>query len=178
MTIRIDSEQKDALYLSLSETKLLQMCKVQQLSAANRKKILSLLDKALPELVATFLENSAEVQSLLPENSNPPGFKPVFVTFKKALALWGEADEELPDGTVFYVDGYQFGDRLLEGVMFKCGLLDGGASGVVYGPECDAYTASLNMKMWMQTCANQLGSMDMVNSDPSGGMIYCLVERT
>ena len=102
----------------------------------------------------------------------------MFVNLKTPRALWGEADEELPDGTVFYVDGYQFGDRLLEGVMFKCGLLDGGTSAVVYGPECDAYTASLNMKMWMHTCADQLGSMDMVRSDPAGGMIYCLVERT
>ena len=162
MTIQINSEQEESLHLSLSETKLLQMCNVQTLTSANRKKILSLLDKALPELVAAFLEESVEVQALLPKCNNPPGFKPVFVTLKTPRALWGEADEELPDGTVFYVDGYQFGDRLLEGVMFKCGLLDGGTSAVVYGPECDAYTASLNMKMWMQTCADQLGSMDYV----------------
>lgn len=178
MTIQINSEQEESLHLSLSETKLLQMCNVQTLTSANRKKILSLLDKALPELVAAFLEESVEVQALLPKSNNPPGLKPVFVTLKTPRALWGEADEELPDGTVFYVDGYQFGDRLLEGVMFKCGLLDGGTSAVVYGPECDAYTASLNMKMWMHTCADQLGSMDMVRSDPAGGMIYCLVERT
>ena len=177
MTIEINANH-ESLHLSLSETMLLQLCKVQTLTAANRKKILSLLDKELPELVATFLEESGEVQALLPKSNNPPGFKPVFVTFKKSLALLGETDEELPDGTVFYVDGYQFGDRLLEGVMFKCGLLDGGTSAVVYGPECDAYTASLNMKMWMQTCADQLGSMDMVSSDSAGSMNYCLCERT
>ncbi len=174
MTIHINAEH-DTLHLSLSETALLDLCHVQKLTAANRKKIVSLLDKALPGLVETFLEESTEVQALLPQSSEP-GFKPVFVALKKPLALWGEADEDLPDGTIFYVDGYQFGDRLLEGVMFKCALLDGGTSGVVFGPECDAYTASLNMKMWMQTCAEQLQSMDMV-SDQHGNMGYCLVEK-
>lgn len=100
MTIQLNSEQEESLHLSLSETKLLQMCNVQTLTSANRKKILSLLDKALPELVATFLEESGEVQALLPKSNNPPGFKPVFVALGKPLALWGEANEELPDGTV------------------------------------------------------------------------------
>ena len=100
MTIEINANQ-ESLHLSLSETMLLQLCKVQTLTAANRKKILSLLDKALPELVATFLEESVEVQALLPKSNNPPGFKPVFVNLKTPRALWGEADEELPDGTVF-----------------------------------------------------------------------------
>lgn len=178
MTIEINPNQ-DALHLSLSETTLQQMCNVQKLTATNRKKILALLDKALPELVQDFLDESVEVQGLITKNPITTGFKPVYVNFEKPLALWGEEDGvDLPDGTVFYVDGYSFGDRLLERVMFKCALLDGGTSGVVFGPEYDAYTASLNMKMWMNLCAEQLSQMDIVSGDISGKADFCLVEKT
>lgn len=176
MTIEINPNQ-DALHLSLSETTLQQMCNVQKLTAPNRKKIMELLDKALPELVQTFLDDSEEVQGLLSKNPKTAGFKPVYIKFDTPRALLGETDEELPDGTAFYVDGYDFGDRLLERVMFKCALLDGGNSGVVFGPEYDAYTASLNMKMWMQTCAEQLAQLDIVSENLHGGTDFCLVDK-
>lgn len=49
-----------------------------------------------------------------------------------------------------YFDGYGFGDRLLEGVMFRATILENGTIIVTTKPEDAGYLEDLNMVKWMK----------------------------
>lgn len=59
---------------------------------------------------------------------------------------------EKEDGTILkvaYFDGYAFGDRLLEGVMFKATVTKGKLS-VEPCPDAERYLKDLNRKKWLK----------------------------
>lgn len=58
-------------------------------------------------------------------------------------------------------DGYPFGDRLLEGVMFTAELLPDGSGVKVTGvtAEAEAYMAGLNKPHWIQRAQEYADSM-------------------
>jgi len=51
---------------------------------------------------------------------------------------------------VAYLDGYAFGDRLLENVIFRCELLPDRRLQVSVTPRCQKYFEKLNQKTWLQ----------------------------
>lgn len=53
--------------------------------------------------------------------------------------------------TVIAIDGYEFGDRLLEGVKFKARLSEDGKELTVFGTSDNNYMEGLNSSMWMKS---------------------------
>jgi len=49
-----------------------------------------------------------------------------------------------------WLDGYRFGDRLLEGVMFRIGFDADGKLTASVGEDSKAYFARLNAKKWLK----------------------------
>ena len=59
---------------------------------------------------------------------------------------------EKEDGTIIqtaYFDGYHFGDRLLEGVMFKVTVTEKGKLEVEPCPDAEDYLKDVNRKKWL-----------------------------
>lgn len=52
-----------------------------------------------------------------------------------------------------YVDGYSFGDRLLEGVMFEITIVDGEAKCLGVVESAKAYCAKFSKKQMAEWCA-------------------------
>ena len=50
------------------------------------------------------------------------------------------------------IDGYIFGDRLLEGVMFRVIDVDGVPKCIGVTSECEPYFSQLNTVMWLDRC--------------------------
>lgn len=59
------------------------------------------------------------------------------------------ADDDGKEYQEAYFDGYSFGDRLLEGVMFKAELLPDGYLEVSTAPGSVTYMKNLNEKKWL-----------------------------
>ena len=59
-------------------------------------------------------------------------------------------------------DGYLFGDRILESVMFKATPNDQGSYDVERAdPDDDAYLGGLNMKKWLQDAKKFIENYDI-----------------
>lgn len=59
-------------------------------------------------------------------------------------------DDDGKEYSVAYFDGYSFGDRLLEGVIFKAELLPDGFLEVSTAPKSVSYMEDLNEKKWIE----------------------------
>lgn len=91
--------------------------------------------------------------------------------------IGGEGDPVDISGKPFYVDGYQIGDRLLEGVVFKCLLdEDGRGVSVEVQEEHRSYFSGLNMRHWLESVAQSVPEMDIVSSTPKNDRIESDVE--
>ena len=111
-----------------------------------------------------------------PQRQTNPSVKPVKGTLDTPKMLVDEDDKPLPDGTFFYIDGYQFGDRVLEGVKFKASLEKKGTVLIVHGSDSDAYLSDLNAPMWMDSAWDYLSTTDSV-TDQFGRADWYLVDN-
>lgn len=74
------------------------------------------------------------------------------------------------DGPVEFglMDGYHFGDRLLEGVMFKVTIDENDKIQVALEPDSEEYCKGLNMVKWMKEAKTFAEEMDVLgHPDPS-----------
>ena len=62
----------------------------------------------------------------------------------------GKEGEEQLDHII--IDGYDFGDRLLEGVMFKVTIVDGKPKAEPASKGDENYLDTLNKEMWLHEC--------------------------
>ena len=63
------------------------------------------------------------------------------------------------------IDGYGFGDRLLEGVMFRVTRSKGGKWSVTVEPEWEDYMSkNLNTKIWLDKCLEYIEDPDVGGS--------------
>jgi len=67
--------------------------------------------------------------------------------------------EKCGDVDAVIVDGYGFGDRLLEGVMFKVFYRDGKLTAEVM-PDSANYFNDLNTKKWLAACVQYVQDME------------------
>jgi hypothetical protein len=70
---------------------------------------------------------------------------------------------------VAYFDGYDFGDRLLEGVPFKATILSNGKIQIQFAFPKGEYERQLNQKHWIKEAkefAEEEDNCDSYNSDP------------
>jgi predicted RNA-binding Zn-ribbon protein involved in translation (DUF1610 family) len=70
--------------------------------------------------------------------------------------MWGTAMifncEKCGDVDAVLVDGYSFGDRLLEGVIFRVTRNSQGGLKAVVEPEFADYMGKMNAKKWIKEC--------------------------
>lgn len=66
-----------------------------------------------------------------------------------------------------YFDGYDIGERLLEGVMFKVSIIDNELK-VSYSKEDESYMSQLNKKMWLESALEYAKENDIFNEKPTG----------
>ena len=66
-------------------------------------------------------------------------------------------------------DGYHFGDRLLEGVIFDAVLDDKGNVSVSVQTESAAYFSDLNEKKWLAAALKYVQETDVVTCGKCGG---------
>jgi len=59
------------------------------------------------------------------------------------------------------IDGYLFGDRLLEGVMFKISLSENGRTCIGVDSESEVYMKQLNWKYWKKQCEDFCTEYDL-----------------
>ena len=69
---------------------------------------------------------------------------------------------------VAYFSGYPFGDRLLEGVMFKATIQDDGSMKVEVTPESADYLRGLNAKKWLKEALEYAQGNDLFSEKPDG----------
>lgn len=69
---------------------------------------------------------------------------------------------------VAYLDGYQFGDRLLEGVIFKCEILKDQRLKISVTPKCQAYFKKLNQDTWLRTALAYAVRNDIFSENEKG----------
>lgn len=93
--------------------------------------------------------------------------KPVYKKLKEPLFVVDEANEVLlPVDTIFCINGYDFGDRLLEDVMFKAQLSEDRKTLTVIGVNDVDYFEDLNTTKWMKEALNYfLSGVDYVFPD-------------
>ena len=65
-----------------------------------------------------------------------------------------------------YVDGYSFGDRLLEGVIFKIYVDQKGKLRAQVHPDSAKYFSKLNTKKWLKEAVEFAKCNDLFQSDP------------
>lgn len=68
-----------------------------------------------------------------------------------------------------YFHGYNFGDRLLEGVMFRATVNDNGELSVECTKSGIAYFKKLNMKMWSDLALEYAKQNDIFQATEKGG---------
>lgn len=66
------------------------------------------------------------------------------------------------------VDGYYFGDRLLEGVNFKVKDKDGKPNSVGVTDECIEYFEDLNKNKWLKICDDFCEDLDIAQCPKCG----------
>ena len=73
---------------------------------------------------------------------------------------------------VAFLDGYSFGDRLLEGVCFKCTVAKGGMTVEFVEPN-NTYVKGLNKKKWLKEAKDFAVQHDIFDeaADGSGEQI-------
>lgn len=77
-------------------------------------------------------------------------------------------DDDNKEYTVAYFDGYSFGDRLLEGVIFKAELLPDGFLEVSTAPRSASYMKSLNENKWLEEALAFAIQNDMFMASETG----------
>lgn len=84
------------------------------------------------------------------------------------------ADDDGKEYQEAYFDGYSFGDRLLEGVMFKAELLPDGYLEVSTAPRSASYMKKLNEKEWLDMALDHAINNDIFceNEKGSGEEIF------
>ena len=97
-----------------------------------------------------------------PQRNTTTEIKPVKGTLDTPRMLLDEDEQPLPDGMFFYVDGYDFGDRVLEGVNFKASLETNGTVLIIHGTDSNDYLSTLNAKKWMDKAWDYVSEVDMV----------------
>jgi hypothetical protein len=77
--------------------------------------------------------------------------KSVSKKFKKPVYIVDTSNNQIiSNDTVFSINGYDFGDRLLEGVMFRAKLSEDGKELTVIGTSDNKYMSDLNSEKWMK----------------------------
>jgi len=66
------------------------------------------------------------------------------------------------------VDGYYFGDRLLEGVNFMVKDQDGIPTALGVVPEAQSYFEDLNQKKWLKACEEFCEQLDVAQCPKCG----------
>lgn len=66
------------------------------------------------------------------------------------------------------VDGYIFGDRLLEGVDFIVKDNNGKPNAIGVTPECQSYFDDLNKKKWLKICEDFCEDLDLATCPKCG----------
>jgi len=66
------------------------------------------------------------------------------------------------------VDGYCFGDRLLEGVEFMVKDENGKPNALGVKPECQDYFSDLNKKKWLRACEDFCEHLDIAQCPVCG----------
>lgn len=77
---------------------------------------------------------------------------------------------------IAYFNGYNFGDRLLEGVMFKAIVNDEGDLRVEITDNCKKYFENLNKKKWLGEALDYAKNNDIFSEKEHGGEELCLVK--
>jgi hypothetical protein len=72
-----------------------------------------------------------------------------------------DGDDKLDTDTVV-INGYNFGDRLLDGVLFSLKIVDGGLEATM---EEDNYTKGLNKPYWEEACLEWCIENDVFGDD-------------
>ena len=77
-----------------------------------------------------------------------------------------------------YFDGYQFGDRQLEGVMFRAFIKDGKLKVELAKKEDEGYFKTLNTKMWLKAALEHaLEEADIFSKTPDGDIELNLIQE-
>jgi hypothetical protein len=76
-----------------------------------------------------------------------------------------------------FIDGYSFGDRLLEGVMVRCFLDEKGFLEVSFLEEDIPYLSQLNEDYWLEAALESAKGRDIFceKEDGDGGEELCFV---
>lgn len=67
-----------------------------------------------------------------------------------------------------YFNGYNFGDRLLEGVIFKATIQNDGTMKVEVTPASADYLRGLNAKKWLKEALEYAQGNDLFSEKPDG----------
>ena len=78
-------------------------------------------------------------------------------------------DEDDRTHQIAYSDGYWFGDRLLEGVMFRLELLPDGRLSATVAPGSAAYMRGLNEREWLGVAVIHAAKHDIFYQNEGGG---------
>ncbi len=81
---------------------------------------------------------------------------------EKTYILNEETMQIRPTSTIFMVDGYHFGDRLLESVMFKAKLSKDRKNIELIGTDSPKYMSDLNEKKWFKAALDYIVQTDYV----------------
>ena len=68
--------------------------------------------------------------------------------------------------SVAYLDGYNFGDKLLEGVSFKCEINDEGELTASFTNPEGSYEKGLNQKKWVKEAQAYAVDNDIFSEKP------------
>ena len=84
--------------------------------------------------------------------------------------------EDGRETNVAYFSGYPFGDRLLEGVMFKATVLPDGKLAVEVAPKSKSHMSGLNEKHWLEEAKRWAEQGDFFSEREDGGEDLLLIE--
>ncbi len=92
--------------------------------------------------------------------------------FKEKLYVYHEETFDVLDtDTLFYIDGYDFGDRLLEGVYFYAKISDDRYSLEIVKTSAPDYMENLNKNKWYKTALNHFNDYVFVDESLSSSYI-------
>ena len=86
---------------------------------------------------------------------------------------------EKEDGSLVneaWLNGYQFGDRLLEGVMFQVCINEYGRMSVSVGKSYAEYFSNFNEKKWLNEALKYAQENDIFQEHKDGGEDLVLIE--
>lgn len=96
---------------------------------------------------------------------------------KKQKRKWSHfATEDGEKSKSAKVDGYQFGDRLLEGVMFIITVQDDGTLKAEVEEDAKVYMADLNEKKWLKAALQEAEDTDIFYGANNEAEEYCLYD--